>query len=200
MLHLLPFKIMSIALIAGVTSLVMLMVYLGVYGNNVVDDYLSIMKLVSYGITGFPLLFYLAWRWVPQVQAVIFPYLGGVWEGSLTYDGINGKGERKITLTINQTPFHVSLILDSEESVSRTLSAQADRDAGANRDRVYYVFQNERKEGAKNPGIKYRGLAVLGIQAGTQLTLAADYFTETRSTGQLHLFTQKPHPWWSLWK
>lgn len=178
----------------------MLMVYLGVYGSNVVGDFVSIMKLVSYGITGFPLICYLAWRWVPQVQAAIFPYLGGVWEGSLTYDGINGQGEREIALTINQTPFHVSLILDSEESVSRTLSAQANRDAGANRDRVYYVFQNERKEGVKNPGVKYRGLAVLGVQAGKQLTLAADYFTESKSTGQLHLVRYKPHPWWSLWK
>ncbi|WP_170332310.1 hypothetical protein [Ruegeria arenilitoris] len=200
MLHLLPFKILFIVLVAGAMSLVMLMVYWGVFGNSVVNDFMWIMKLVSYGTTGLPLVLYLAWRWVPQVQSSIFPYLGGVWEGTLSYDGKNGQGERPITLTINQSPFYVSLILDSEESVSKTLSAQADRDANVNRDRIYYVFENERKEGAKNPGVKYRGLAILGVTAGKQLTLAADYFTETKSTGQLHLRNHSPHPWWSLWK
>lgn len=200
MLHLLPFKILSIVFIAGAMSLVMLMVYLGVYGNNVLDDLVSIMKLASLATTSVPIIFYLIWRWVPQVQAAIFPYLGGTWKGTLSYDGANGQGIRDITLTINQSPFRIKLILESKESISRSLSVQADRDAGANRDRLYYVFQNERKEGVINSGAKYRGLAILGINASCQFPLTGDYFTESKSTGQLHLTGHKSHPWWSLWK
>lgn len=176
------------------------MFHFGVYGQNVVDDFVSVMKTISFGGTVLPIAFYLSWRWVPAVQNAIFPYLGGVWKGRLSYDGANGNGTRDVTLTVNQSPFQVSLILDSQESVSRTLSVQADRDSGINRDRLYYVFQNERKEGVPNPGAKYRGLAVLGVENNSKITLAGDYFTETKSTGQLHLSSRKPHPWWSLWK
>lgn len=200
MLHLLPFRILTIFLIGGTVSFVLLLVHLGVYGRNVVDDFSSMMRFLSLGGTTLPIAFYLLWRWVPPVQRAIFPYLGGVWKGELSYDGANGQGRRDITLTVNQSPFQLSLILDSKESVSRTLSVQADRDHGTSRDRLYYVFQNERKEGVPNPGTKYRGLAVLGVDGQVKLTLAGDYFTENRSTGQLHLRSRKPHPWWTLWK
>jgi hypothetical protein len=200
MLHLLPFRVLSVVLVGGSVALILLMFHFGIYGRNIVDDFVSLMKAASIVGTVGPIAFYLAWRWIPWVQKGIFPYLGGVWKGHLSYDGKNGKGKRDITLTVNQSPFQVRLILDSKESVSRTLSVQADRDGGTDRNRLYYVFLNERKEGVTNPGQKYRGLAVLGVVDEANNILAGDYFTEAKSLGQLHLSNRQPHPWWSLWK
>ena len=88
-----------------------------------------------------------------------------------------------------------SSLLESEESTSRTLSVCANRDPGINRNLLYYVFQNERKEGISNEEGYYRGLAVLRLDAKNS-RLLGDYFTEQESSGQLTFKRQKEHAWW----
>ncbi|WP_449288606.1 Cap15 family cyclic dinucleotide receptor domain-containing protein [Marinibaculum pumilum] len=143
---------------------------------------------------------YAVWRWVSGVQRWIFPYLGGQWSGSLEFQGPRGTGKREVTLTVRHSLLHIVLILDSAESTSRTLVVHADRDAGINRDRLYYVYLNERKEGTPGAGDSYRGLAVLRVEWSGCLALVGDYFTERQGGGTLLLQRSQSHPWWALWK
>lgn len=77
---------------------------------------------------------------------------------------------------------------------------QAERDAGINRDRLYYIYLNERKEGVAGAGHSYRGLAVLRVEMANGLRLHGDYFTERLGKGRLRLEREQGHPWWALWK
>jgi hypothetical protein len=119
--------------------------------------------------------------------------------GRIDFQGAGGTGTRQVALTINHSLLKIMLILDSAESTSRTLVAHAERDAGINRDRLYYVYLNERKEGVRGAGERYRGLAVLRVEMA-QATLYGDYFTERQGSGKLRVRRQRPHPWWAVWK
>ena len=153
------------------------------------------IRWLNFLVLVIPLIFCAIWRWSSKFGTIIFPYLGGQWTGSIEFQGSHGCGTRDVSLKIYHTLFTIKLVLESEESTSRTLSVCAYRDPGINRDRLYYVFQNERKEGMPNKEGHYRGLAVLRVEAENS-RLLGDYFTEQKSSGQLILKRQKVHAWW----
>lgn len=201
MLHLLPvIKILKI-FAAAIAIAVVAAVYAGAIGTgNAFSDVSWVIRWSSVAAMALALGPYMAWRWMSFVQSVIFPYLGGSWSGNLTFNGEKGSGTRDVTLVIRHSFLKVELILDSKESTSRTLVVHAERDAGINRDRLYYVYLNERKEGFPGGGDRYRGLAVLRVEKSGHLMLHGDYFTEERGHGELHLKREQPHSWWAIWK
>ena len=142
-----------------------------------------------------PIIFNVLWRWYSKFGTIIFPYLGGQWTGSIVFQGSNGCGTREVKLRIYHTLFKIKLILESNESTSRTLSVSAYRDPEICRDRLYYVFQNERKEGTTSKEGHYRGWAVLRFETENS-RLLGDYFTEQNSRGLLNLKRNKEHAWW----
>jgi hypothetical protein len=147
-----------------------------------------------------PMLFYAMWRFVPEVQELIFPYLGGHWSGQLKFEGERGEGTRAVKLVVNHTPLSLQLVLNSEESFSKTLAVHADRDLAAMRKRLYYVYLNERKEGFPGAGETYRGLAIMRVEIEPCLTLHGNYFTERGQAGMLTLSRDNFHPIWAFWK
>lgn len=136
-----------------------------------------------------------AWRWIPPLQRVICPYLGGEWEGTLDYTGDRGSGHRSVKMDIRHSLYRIRIKLDSNESTSNTLATYLERDTGIRRHRLYYIYRNERKEGLVNAGDAYRGLAILGVTSG-RLELRGNYFTERKNTGTLALKRRRAHPWW----
>ena len=147
MLYLVPIRYALMAIFLLVAATVLLAVYAGVIGTG---DALADTKWAIRWMTTAALVLtivpQLLWRWIPFVQTFVFPYLGGHWQGTIEFERTNGQGTRDVSMTINHSLMGITLILDSEESTSRTLTAQADRDTGINRDRLYYVYLNERKE------------------------------------------------------
>ncbi len=141
-----------------------------------------------------------AWRWIPFSQRFIFPYLGGEWTGVIKYHGTQGSGMRPVRLSVTHTLVGIRLVLDSRESTSRTLVVHAERDAAISRDRLYYVYLNERKEGVAGAGAMYRGLAILRVDTAPKFALVGNYFTDQQGTGSLHLTRSRGHAWWKLWK
>jgi hypothetical protein len=201
MLHLLPMRRLLAVIVGLVALTVLAAVYGGVVGRgNALDDVRWIIQTASISAVLLTLLPYAVWRWVPRLQRVTFPYLGGDWSGKLEFHGPGGAGTREVTLTIRHSLLKVVLILDSAESTSRTLVVHAERDRGLNRDRLYYVYLNERKEGLPGAGDRYRGLAVLRVEISHHAILHGDYFTERQSAGKLQLQRRRPNPWWVLWK
>lgn len=201
MLHLLPIRHLLAVTVALVALAVLAAVYAGVVGTgNALDDVKWVIRSSSTAAVLLSLLPYAAWRWMPALQRITFPYLGGDWTGELEFQGPNGVGTRQVVLIIKHSLLRIVLILDSAESTSRTLVVHAERDAGISRDRLYYVYLNERKEGTPGAGDRYRGLAVLRIEMSRRPTLHGDYFTERQGIGTLQLQRRRSHPWWALWK
>ncbi len=200
MLHLLPiFRILRVLLFLAGTAAIAA-VYLGWIGSgDLSQDASTLMSWSAIAVFATVVAIVSAWRFIPSVQKSIFPYLGGNWSGTLSFEGPKGAETRKITLTVKHTLLGIRLLLDSDESTSRTLVVHPDRDPDFGIPKLFYVYLNERKEGVPGAGQRYRGLAVMRIEQGKGLELQGDYFTETRRGGTLHLAIRKLNPWWMLW-
>ncbi|MDB6147565.1 MAG: hypothetical protein JWO45_1229 [Spartobacteria bacterium] len=202
MLHLLPIKwVLTFCLALGALG-VFGAIYLGWAPE---DHWFANVQAIIRWSTGtaiaLPILFYLAWRFVPLIQSLIFPYLGGHWNGHLQFSGKRGVGRRRIKLTIDHTPLSLKMFLDSKESFSKTLAVHAERTEHAIvRKRLYYVYLNERKEGFPGAGQTYRGLAIMSVENRKRLELRGDYFTEEGQAGTLTLSRYVAHPFWTFWK
>ena len=181
MMHLLPIR----PFIATITILVVLALLVqGIVPYGGWEKLLLDIRWLYLLVISIPIILCAFWRWYSKFRTFIFPYLGGQWTGSIEFQGSHGCGTRNVSLRINHTLFTIKLLLESEESTSRTLSVYANRDPGINRNLLYYVFQNERKEGIPNEKTNYRGLAVLRLDAENS-RLLGDYFTEQKGSGQL---------------
>lgn len=201
MLHLLPVRHLLTGIVGLIALAVLSAVYFGLVGTgDALADATWIIRTSSIIALALMLIPYVAWRCLPGLQRLIFPYLGGDWAGELDFRGPRGSGSREVTLTIRHSLLRIVLILDSAESTSRTLVVQAERDSGINRDLLYYIYLNERKEGMPGRDECYRGLAVLRVDMSDNLTLYGDYFTEQRGAGELRLRRYRRHAWWALWK
>jgi hypothetical protein len=201
MLHLLPIRLILWVFAAFVALMVLAAVYMGIAGDEALfQDAAAAVRWSSSLATGIIVLLYASWRWIPPVQNMIFPYLGGEWSGILNYEGKNGPGERDVTLEVKHTLFGLHLMLDSKESTSWTLAVHAERHPDFDRYRLYYVYLNERKEGVAGAGERYRELAVMRVKPGKRMELQGDYFTDTHRRGTLHLARIKRTPRWKLWR
>lgn len=145
-------------------------------------------------------LLFAAWRWISPLQRYVFPYLGGTWAGTLEFGEESDEQTREVKLEVKHLLTSITMILESAESTSRTLVVHAEKDQHFDRYRLYYVYLNERKEGTKGAGDRYRGLAVIRVELGRPMKLTGDYFTETKRRGTLWLEQVEANSWWKLWR
>lgn len=201
MLHLLPIRPILQAGTAIIVIAVLAAIYWGWIGQgDTVGDAITIFRWsIGFIITATVFLFG-AWRWLKPLQRFIFPYLGGSWSGAIEFKGSKGPEYRDVHMKINHTLLGIKLLLESNESTSRTLVAYAEHDRDFNYYRLYYVYINERKEGKSGNVNYYRGLAILRVESDVKLELSGDYFTDTHRKGTLHLKRDIPHQWWKLWR
>jgi hypothetical protein len=201
MLHLLPIKrILSFCFAAGALA-VLASLYLGwAPQDDWYESAKSIIRWSGSAALAAPIIFYFLWRFIPQFQAKIFPYLGGRWSGQLHFSGVHGEGERHVTLLVNHTLLSLNLVLMTDESLSRTLVVHAEYDQEVLRKRLYYVYLNERKEGITGGAQSYRGLAIMRVDDDSKLVLHGDYFTDQGQSGTLTLSRTAANPIWTFWK
>lgn len=202
MLHLLPIRLLIQVFATSVGLMAIAAFYAG-YADD--KDTAQLVQLVlrwgsSLSFAAVALV-YAAWRWIPFVQASIFPYLGGRWAGQVRYVGKEGKhADKPVRLEAKHTLFGLRFLLDSDESTSTTLAVHAEKDPDFNKFRLYYVYLNSRKEGVLGSGETYRGLAIVRWEDGAQPTLEGDYFTETARQGTLHLRRVSRTAFWKIWR
>jgi SMODS-associating 2TM, beta-strand rich effector domain len=201
MLHLLPIRLLFQWSIALVALAVAAAFYSGWLDQSDGAHHVALFLRVSSGLAiALSTILVAAWRWIPQLQKFIFPYLGGRWTGVVKFPEAGGEGQRQVTMEVKHTPFGLKLLLDSKESVSWTLSVQADRNPDFERYRLYYIYLNERKEGVAGARERYRGVAIMRVEAGSAMKLFGDYFTETDRRGTMELSATRLHPWWMIWR
>jgi len=203
MLHLLPIRWTLTILIVLIGIALLTAVYAGdlAYGDTL-HDMVSIVRFSSLAAGLLIVCSFALWRWIPILQTLTFPYLGGAWSGRLTFAGTRATGSRDdVTLRVFHNLLRIQLVLETSESNSRTLAVHAERDSGLRLNRLYYVYLNERKEGVAGAGDRYRGLAILRVepQEHCRTSLLGSYFTETKQTGTLELARIAKHPWWKVW-
>ncbi|MGY8635349.1 hypothetical protein RAD15_22995 [Bradyrhizobium sp. 14AA] len=135
---------------------------------------------------------YIAWRAIPVLQQMTFPYLGGHWVGELRF-GAGDQDFREATLIIRHRLGGMTLVLDTEESTSTTLAVVATRDSTGTQYHVYYVFENRRKPQYIKPGypILYRGVAIMKVGMASPMTLSGEYFTDQPTKGVAQFRLQK---------
>ncbi|MGY4305201.1 hypothetical protein ACVIJ6_002444 [Bradyrhizobium sp. USDA 4369] len=199
MLHLLPVRQLLTLILLSVALTMLSAIYAGYIGADGLHDAITVIRWSSVSAVALPIVASAAWRWMPSLQKITFPYLGGEWEGKLAFQGLRGSGTRDIKLNVAHQLFGLKLVLETNESISRTLVAHAQYDADLARNRIYYVYLNERKEGVVAAGESYKGLATLRVESAGSL-LHGDYFTETSSAGTLHVYRLTKHAWWKFWK
>jgi predicted pore-forming effector associated with SMODS systems len=201
MLHLLPIRwLLRVTVL--VTSLAVLSgVYTGKIGaGQIALDARLLLGWSSIAAMVLVIFLFAAWRWIPPVQRLIFPYLGGKWSGFIRYEDVEGPHRLEVTMEIKHTLLGLRLLLDSRQSTSWTLVVHAERDSDFERYRLYYVYLNERRKGFANAGQRYRGLAVISVEPGSNPKLRGTYFTDTDRRGTLQLSVVALHPWWKLWR
>jgi hypothetical protein len=137
-LHLLPIRL----LFQGSLALVALAVAAAFYAGwlNPTDGAHNValfLRIASSLAVGLSVALFAAWRWIPALQKFVFPYLGGTWTGTIRFPTGEAEDHRAATMDIKHTPFGLTLLLDSAESTSWTLSVQADRNPDFDRFRIF---------------------------------------------------------------
>ncbi len=201
MLHLLPIRLILWLFVAVAALSVVVFANAGWFSEGTLATLSLIVRWVGTLVPAGIVLLFSGWRWLPVVRTAIFPYLGGGWTGVIAFEDEEGVPQtREATAEVRHLLTGIVMILETDESISRTLVVHAEKDRHFDRYRLYYAYLNERKEGTKGAGDRYRGLAILRVEAGRPLRMAGDYFTDTHRRGTLTLEQGAPNPWWKLWR
>lgn len=202
MLHLIPVRTLLIVVIVIAALGPLAGTYLGIFGNgDFLNDVVRVARWSPLFATFLLLSSYSTWRWIPLFQKFTYPYLGGSWSGQLSYKTAHGEeGTRPIDLEVDHNIRKAKFVLNSKESKSRTLLVHFVHDTGVNEKKIYYVYQNERKEGVPGAGEKSRGVAFMRIGEERTLTLHGSFFTDKESHGTLKLELKRHHKWWRFWR
>lgn len=147
-------------------------------------------------VTGFYTLLYnvfekRAWkaRLLHRAGIVDLPDLNGTWKGYLTSSHDDHETQHPITVEVSQRWRHISIRLESANSISRSESA-ALRTQDAGRKTPSYEYLNEPKAPALKSMHAHRGTARLTAgQANNREVLEGEYYTgrDRRKYGTLHL-------------
>lgn len=199
MLPILPINAILYAFIALIALTLYVAPLFGVDESNANQIVVFLAKSTTMLCFVFSTAVLIGWRWLPISQKLIFPYLGGEWAGTLSYERAENAGVRDISMTINHSVNSIKIMLESEESSSTTLSCSASKDE-FEKCMLYYVFLNQRKIGTSGGSDSYKGAAIMHVISEDDITIRIDYFTERSGTGTMELTRTKRRPFWVLWK
>jgi hypothetical protein len=127
-------------------------------------------------------IIYAGWRFIPGFTWFIFPNIDGLWSGKIVYERDSRAAEKKATINIAQNINAITLVLQTEDAESETIVVYPRRLQNS-RFELLYVYETFRKPGRPPPFYRYRGTAVIRVEAGQ---LIGTYYTEQGGGGTLH--------------
>jgi hypothetical protein len=186
MLHLLPLRwLLKAAVVLTALGLVAAAA-LGTLGpggfTSALGAALRIALLVEAALW---ILLTFGWSYTPGFKERVFPEIGGSWHGHIHYVREGASQSKPATLHIHQNLTSLRLLLETDESESQTLVARPERDPDFSRFKLFYIYENTRKEGMPGAGRIYRGTAFLVLPPGRPKQLSGSYFTEQGGVGTL---------------
>jgi hypothetical protein len=127
------------------------------------------------------------WRWIPILNRILFPDIGGEWNIEIHWRRQGNGGVVKAEATLKQDFLRVSMEVRSSDSDSQTLIAQPKKDSESGRPLLYYVYMVNPKAVGPNPGQPYYGAAILKFSEKGGGELSGNYWTTQRTVGHFRL-------------
>ena len=129
------------------------------------------------------------WLWklpIFQRWLVPFPSLAGEWQGTISYNWNNTDNSKDINLTIRQTFLRIQIIIETDESKSRSICGSFDIEKMRGRQHLIYSYLNEPNATVRDRSQIQYGTAMLEFN-DTGDTLNGTYWTDRKSVGDMNL-------------
>jgi hypothetical protein len=161
--------------------------------SKAVDFLRVIPNVVSIDLILFGL--FLKWGWKFKVfkgWLVPFPNLNGSWVGHILSDWVDSETDVKpppipTLLTIRQSFFHVSCVLRTDEMVSHSYAEGFLIDPERQVKTLTYTYTSKPKLSIAERSTPHDGTAVFDIVEKPDMKLTGRYWTERKTTGEIHL-------------
>ena len=121
----------------------------------------------------------------------MIPDLNGVWKGGRDSDWVNPETNEKLPtipakLTIKQTLFNISCVLETKESSSRSLIANFVIDSDNQKSQLVYTYQNDPHQTIQDRSRIHYGTAILNIKKKNNgMLLEGIYWTGRNTSGNM---------------
>ncbi len=122
---------------------------------------------------------------------VLIPNINGVWNGKLQSDWVDPTTNEKsppidVVLTIKQSLFKTSCMLNTNESSSHSITSAFLIDPESQVCRLIYAYQNDPKQTLQNQSRIHYGTAMLDVKDNNNvISLEGNYFTGRGSSGYM---------------
>lgn len=191
MIHLIPYRdlLKFLLIITGIA--ILSVISLGLFGDK--SFFQKSVTITSYLMTADTILgviLYFLWHRISYFTNKVFPYINGEWSGNICYKIGDNIHNKDATLLVMQNLLEMHMILETDESISQTMIVYPKKDEIFPVFKLFYIFENRRKEGVNNANQSYRGTAIIRLAPGKPNELDGDYFTDQLKSGTIH-FTRK---------
>lgn len=156
-------------------------------------DAKGILKLIPTTVTIELILYaiFAKWGWKLKILHpwfVITPDLSGVWEGEIHYKWNGQEGTRPTQVKIIQSFNHITVLLSTEESNSRSVASSFDIDDKRGIYNLYYTYVNEPLINIQDRSSIHYGTTRFQFDPDNNTILNGEYWTsrDTKGTIQLH--------------
>ncbi len=129
------------------------------------------------------------WLWklsIFQGWLVPFPSLAGKWQGTINYSWNDKENNKDIHLTIHQTFLRIQIIIETDESKSRSICGSFDIEKMRGRQHLIYSYLNEPNATVRDRSQIHYGTAMLEFNDSGD-TLNGTYWTDRKSVGDMSL-------------
>lgn len=170
--------------------------------GTAIEVAVGIFKVTTPLVIGIMVASLALWRWSPSfIQNLVFPYLGGSWEGTIEFSQNGAQVTRSTTLEVVHTLATLRFALRTDESTSETTLVHA-RKVPVEKDlvKLVYIYQVERLEGVPGAGDRYRGCAFLDVSLTAPRTMTGSYMAGAGRAGTIRVELRGKTPWWKLWR
>lgn len=171
-----------------IVSFIFIRLLLGHIGDYSVSHLWSDLSS-SISITAIFAFTFERWLWkLPIFQGwlVPFPSLAGEWQGTINYNWNNTDNSKDINLTIRQTFLRIQIIIETDESMSRSICGSFDIERMRGRQHLIYSYLNEPKAMVRDRSQIHYGTAMLEFNdKGNSMT--GTYWTDRKSVGDMNL-------------
>lgn len=144
----------------------------------------------SISITAMIAIIFEKWLWKSRVfqgWLVPFPSLAGKWKGTITYNWNNEENTKEIQLTICQTFLRIQIIIETDESKSRSICGSFDIERMQGRQHLIYSYLNVPKAAVRNRSQIHYGTAMLEFNDKGD-KLEGTYWTDRNTAGDIVLY------------
>lgn len=125
------------------------------------------------------------WRFKVFKIIVPIPYLGGEWNGILTYEWGGQEHTKEISLLVKQSLFYIHLKIETDESISLSYSASFNINEQRQERELIYSYSNEPSIHNRSKSPIHYGAARLSISDDNK-ELSGYYWTDRKTVGDLH--------------